>query len=248
MKDEACFRTLHTCLSVSMPGDEISLGNTSDGGEDISPALSPGYCSREGGVSRSPKWNWFGRLLVELRCQGSLLRSPMMLPMEEEEDDAESPYSSASGSGWLPCGDFSARHPVCAYSHPFMRLHHTSPKELVWGWQRIWSLKFREFMIINCTAECKMMFQEVPSSLDPGGHWRPESRFNLTSTRVSLSEGRYDTTMGGEGTTPSCCSFEILQNCWGTGQNQRNRRVQPEVKTFEVLSNIRSPKKIDFLY
>lgn len=130
----------------------------------------------------------------------------------------------------------------------YERLHHTSPRELVWGWQRIWSLKFREFMIINCIAECKMMFQEVPSSLDPGGHWRPESRFNLTSTRVSLSEGRYDTTMGGEGTTPSCCSFEILQNCWGTGQNQRNRRVQPEVKTFEVLSNIRSPKKIDFLY
>ncbi|XP_057186193.1 dual specificity tyrosine-phosphorylation-regulated kinase 4 isoform X1 [Triplophysa rosa] len=34
--------------------------------------------------------------------------------------------------------------------------------------------------------------------------------------------------MGGEGTAPSCCGFEILQNCWGTRQNQRNRRVQPE--------------------
>ncbi|KAL1247451.1 hypothetical protein QQF64_022827 [Cirrhinus molitorella] len=37
-----------------------------------------------------------------------------------------------------------------------------------------------------------------------------------------------DPAMGGEGTTPSCCGFEILQNCWGTRQSQRNRRVQPE--------------------
>lgn len=41
---------LRCCLSASW-------GNASYGGEEISPALSPGDCSREGGVTRSPKRN-----------------------------------------------------------------------------------------------------------------------------------------------------------------------------------------------
>lgn len=58
--------------------------------------------------------------------------TPLMLPIEEEEDATESPHCSASGSGWLPCGVSSTRHqalPVHSTLPPiYPCLQHTYPQ------------------------------------------------------------------------------------------------------------------------
>ncbi len=86
--------------------------------------------------------------------------------------------------------------------------------------------------ILNCGAldhrRPKKLLWLLQGSLPASGH-------DIVGLRPMVTAVCGDPAMGGEGTTPFCCGFEILQNCWGTRQSQRNRRVQPEVKICGVL-------------
>jgi len=68
-------------------------------------------------------------------------------------------------------------------------------------------------------------------SLLTGGH-------DVVGLRPVVTAAWRDPIMGGKATTPPSCGFEILQNCWGTRQSHRNRRVQPEVKICGVLPTV----------
>lgn len=72
--------------------------------------------------------------------------TPLMLPIEEEEDGTEIPHCSASGSGWLPCGVLSTRHQALP-EHPTLPpiypcLQHTSPRAEMWRWHVKWTLRY----------------------------------------------------------------------------------------------------------